>query len=84
MEIQKVNEGYEALVKSSQKREYLELMMKQRCDEEIKSVKAINRGLIAQLENAGIAVPDRVALDSIDPVDSSMASLLAKRKYLNK
>ena len=80
LEIQKVHEAYEALVHSSKKREYLEVMMKKKYEEEIKNIKAVNMALISQLEEAGIIVPEKVTLASMEPVDSSMANLLAKRK----
>jgi hypothetical protein len=80
LEIQRVHEGYEALVKSNKKREQLELAMKKRLEDDLKKVKAMNSGLIQQLQNAGISVPENVILASVEPTDSSMAHLLAKRK----
>ncbi|XP_045201300.2 angiomotin-like isoform X2 [Mercenaria mercenaria] len=82
LEIQRVHEGYEALVKSNKKREQLEVAMKKRLEEDLKKVKAMNSGLIQQLQNAGISVPENVILASVEPTDSSMAHLLAKHKEL--
>ncbi|KAL5005490.1 hypothetical protein ScPMuIL_018946 [Solemya velum] len=45
LEIQKVHEAYELLVKSSQKRECLEAMMKKRLEGEIKKLQAENKAL---------------------------------------
>lgn len=45
LEIQRVHESYESLVKSSQKRERLEGALKMRMEEEIKKLKAENRQL---------------------------------------
>lgn len=83
MEIQKVHEGYESLVKSNMKREQLEVAMKKRLEDDLKKVKAMNAGLIQQLQAAGISVPENVILASVEPTDSSMAHLLAKRKFMS-
>jgi ribosome-binding protein aMBF1 (putative translation factor) len=45
MEIQKVQEAYESLVKSSQKRERLENALKVKLEEEVKKLKAQNEEL---------------------------------------
>ncbi|XP_052783867.1 angiomotin-like protein 1 isoform X2 [Mya arenaria] len=80
MEIQKVHEGYESLQKSSKKREQLEQAMKKRLEDELKKLKALNNGLIQQLQKAGQTVPENAILASIEPTDSSMLHLLAKHK----
>jgi len=81
LEIQKIHENYESLVKSSKKREQLEVAMKKRLEDELKKVKAINTSLVQQLQNAGQVVSENAILESAEPVDSSMALLLARRKY---
>lgn len=81
MEIQKVHEAYESLVKSSKKREYLEQMMKKRLEEELKAVRQQNETLSRQLEDAGLKPLNKRA-SRIEPQDSSMETLLAKHKEL--
>lgn len=82
LEIQKVYEGYDSLVKSSKKQELIEMMMKKKLEEELKNLRTVNTGLIRQLERNGIQVPDKVVLASTHPQDSSMAALLSKHKEL--
>lgn len=81
LEIQKIHENYESLVKSSRKREQLEVAMKKRLEDELKKVKTINTSLVQQLQNAGHTVSEKMILASSEPVDSSMAVLLARRKW---
>ena len=80
LEIQKVHEAYESLVKSSKKREYLEQVMKKRLEEDLKSARQQNESLVRQLEDAGLKVTDKRA-SRIEPCDSSMETLLARRKF---
>ncbi|KAL4220743.1 angiomotin [Mactra antiquata] len=82
LEIQKIHEEHESLIKSSMKREQLDLALRKRLEEELKKIKAMNNGLIQQLKKAGISVPENVILASTEPADSSMANLLAKHKEL--
>ena len=81
LEIQKVHEAYESLVKSSKKREYLEQVMKKRLEEELKAARQQNESLQRQLEDSGIKVSDKRA-SRIEPYDSSMETLLARRKFI--
>lgn len=83
LEIQKVHEAYEALVKSSKKREYLEQVMKKRLEEELKMVQQQNECYVRQLEDVGVKpVGTNKRASRIEPVDGSMETLLAKHKEL--
>ncbi|XP_076453945.1 uncharacterized protein LOC143289041 isoform X2 [Babylonia areolata] len=53
LEIQKVHEAYESLVKSSQKRERLEAAIKLKLEEEVKKLQSQNEQLTAQLQQQG-------------------------------
>ena len=82
LEIQKVHEAYEALVKSSKKREYLEQVMKKRLEEELKTVQQQNESLVRQLEDRGVKpVCTNRRASRVEPSDGSMETLLAKRKF---
>ena len=48
LEIQKVHEAYESLVKSSQKREKLEAALKAKLEEEVKKLKTSNQQLTGE------------------------------------
>lgn len=83
LEIQKVHEAYEALVKSSKKREYLEQVMKKRLEEELKTVQQQNESLVRQLEDRGVKpVCSNRRASRVEPSDGSMETLLAKHKEL--
>lgn len=60
------------------------MALRKRLEEELKKIKAMNNGLIQQLKKAGITVSENVILASTEPSDSSMANLLAKRKFLSE
>lgn len=71
MEIQKVHEAYESLVKSSQKRERLENALKAKLDEEVKKMRAQNDELRAQLQQSEAAKkPGQEVSDSKKDVDT--------------
>jgi len=44
-------------------------------------VKAVNASLLHQMQGAGLPVPENILMAAIEPADSSMAHLLAKREY---
>lgn len=71
-------------MKSSKKREQLEVAMKKRLEDELKKMKAVNAGLVQQLNDNGIAVSENMIMASAEPEDSSMARLLARRKLSSK
>ncbi|KAK3095196.1 hypothetical protein FSP39_011357 [Pinctada imbricata] len=78
LEIQKVHEAYEGLVRSSKKREQLELIMKKRLEEEIKKLQTKNKQLQEQVDRSPASEIDF----SHGVTDSQVAVLIAKNKEL--
>ncbi|XP_041358557.1 angiomotin-like isoform X2 [Gigantopelta aegis] len=64
LEIQKVHDAYESLVKSSQKRERLELTMKKRMEEEINKLKTKNNQLREQVDGKSSSSSPKELLSS--------------------
>ncbi|KAK3590009.1 hypothetical protein CHS0354_035039 [Potamilus streckersoni] len=90
MEIQKVHEAYESLVRSSQKREMLEALMKKKLEEELKKLQQQNTELKEQIESFGISLdgisktPTRNTdgMSELQKKDASINSLFLKNKEL--
>lgn len=79
LEIQKVHEAYESLVKSSQKRERLEAALKTKLEEEVKKLRLQNDELRVQVEQSSDADQARSSRqDSLDSNKSQREILDAK------
>lgn len=79
LEIQKVHEAYESLVKSSQKRERLEAAIKLKLEEEVKKLLSQNEQLTAQLQKQGPLKKQ----DSDDSTSSSGTQRKSSREVLD-
>ncbi|XP_074658557.1 uncharacterized protein LOC141911434 [Tubulanus polymorphus] len=89
LEIEKMHDSYQALIKKNQKREQLEKMMRGKLDGEIKRIKETNKDFKEQLEKAltQIANKDYGAKDTDTTVeiakkDAIIAKLIAQNKEL--
>ncbi|KAL3846484.1 hypothetical protein ACJMK2_017471 [Sinanodonta woodiana] len=90
MEIQKVHEAYESLVKSSQKRERLEALMKKKLEDEVKKLQQQNTELKEQIESFGISLDgisktptkNTDGMSELQKKDASINSLFLKNKEL--
>ncbi|XP_061184323.1 angiomotin-like isoform X2 [Saccostrea echinata] len=81
-EIQKVHEAYESLVKSSQKREKLEAIMKKKLKEELTKLQATNKQLQEQVDRSAAECVDDGEQVSDSERSRKFAALVAQNKEL--
>ncbi|XP_056004959.1 angiomotin-like protein 1 isoform X2 [Ostrea edulis] len=81
-EIQKVHEAYESLVKSSQKREKLESIMKKKLKEELRKLQATNKQLQEQVDRSTTECEDDGEQVSDLERSRKFAAVVAQNKEL--